>query len=351
MLIKKFREIKKSVKKEKESDKIKKKKDLIIKTFVLMIFILISTEAYLWFWSEGDNIEPYEWGSRLEIPYKVNDCYELFSNPKNRHKTRVLIIGDSRPESAFYPELFDEYFNDKTISYNLAIAGTAIPVQALLINKVIIPKLKPDIIIWEISVPQDFTDDELNLELDERTLNTPMGRYYNQNTKDLDFDELCEYFLFKSSRIYRYRSNLRPDFFYLNEYEKTKIESFKEWYQRGYLKHYDSIYPSDENISEVDCIYKLHKDSVEKYFDTLEILEEKTDFFLIVTGPNRFLKLNFPEISAIFNKLSPKNYLNLNGNETFYNDDFWHNPTHLNIIGASLYTKYLYEKISNNIKI
>ena len=46
---------------------------------------------------------------------------------------------------------------------------------------------------------------------------------------------------------------------------------------------------------------------------------------------------------------SPKNFLDLNGNEIFYYDDLWLNLTLLNIYGATLYTKLVYEKITINI--
>lgn len=329
--------------------KRKNKKDNIIKALILMIFILCFSEIYVFFWSKNDLIEPYQWGSRNEIPYKINDCYKLFSNPKNEGKTRIVIIGDSRPECAFYPELCDENFDDETISYNLAIPGTGILVQSLIIQKIVIPKLKPDIIIWELSIPQDFEDNKENLELDERTLETPMGRYYTENPDKSDFEELCKYYLLKYSRIYRYRGNLRPDLFYLNEYEKKNIDSFNEWYERGYLKRSETIEPTNENVTEASFIYKLHEESVNKFFDTIETLKDNTDFFLIVSGPNRYLKLVFPDITAILNKLSPKNFLNLNGDDSFYYDDLWCNPTHLNVIGATMYTRLVYEKISLNI--
>lgn len=326
--------------------KRKIKKDNIIKALILMIFILCFFEIYLFFWSENDNIEPYQWGSRTEIPYKINDCYELFSNHKHKDKTRIVIIGDSRPECAFYPEICDEYFDDETISYNLAISGTGILVQSFLIQKIVIPKLKPDIIIWELSIPQDFEDNKENLELDERTLETPMGRYYTENPDKSDFEELCKYNLLKYSRIYRYRANLRPDLFYLNEYEKRNIDNFNEWFERGHLKMSETIKTTNENVRDVSFVYTLHEESVNKFFDTIEIMEDNTDFFLIVSGPNRYMKLVFPDITAILNKLSLKNFLNLNGNDSFYHDDLWFNPTHLNVIGATLYTKLVYEKIS-----
>ncbi|MFX1383496.1 MAG: hypothetical protein ACFFBP_13725 [Promethearchaeota archaeon] len=336
----------KTIKKENGSNKKKEKKHLVIKTLILILIFLTSVEIYIWFWSKGDKIEPYEWGSRLDITYKINECYDLFTNREHKDKTKIVIIGDSRPECAFYPKLCDDYFDDKTISYNLAIAGTAIRVQSLLIQKVIIPKLNPDVIIWELTLPQDFADDEQTEKEEDNIMRTSMGRYYTGNTRGLDFEETCFYYLFKYSRIYRYRSNIRPNLFYLNEYEKAKIAYYEDWYERGYFKHYDIVSDINQSFSEVEHVYKLNEDSVDEFFETIEFIEENTDYFLVINGPVLYQKSIYPDIYTILNKLSPKNFLDLNGDELFDYDELWLNHYHLNICGATLYTRLVYEQLS-----
>jgi len=83
-------------------------------------------------------------------------------------------------------EGFDAYFNQSTITYNFGIEGTAIRSQSFLLEKVIIPPIDPDAIIWMLNEPYDFEYSEENL-LDERiTLDSPMARYYSGDISSTD---------------------------------------------------------------------------------------------------------------------------------------------------------------------
>ncbi|OLS13084.1 MAG: hypothetical protein RBG13Loki_3314 [Promethearchaeota archaeon CR_4] len=100
--------------------------------------------------------EPYDWGNRLLIPAKVNQARDLFL--QNPGKFRIVHIGDSRGETNLDPFYVDEYFSNTTITYNLAISGTENQFQSLYIKHVIIPRLHPNLIIWDVN-NVDFDND------------------------------------------------------------------------------------------------------------------------------------------------------------------------------------------------
>ena len=332
---------------------LKKKFKKVFQTGVFVsILLLISIESYLWYLeSNGYLVEPYEYGNRMDISYKINECYNLFNKNENKDKIKVIIIGDSRAETGFDPALLDFFFDKKTISYNLAIFDSAVRFQSLIIKKVIIPKLKPDIIIWEPTVPQDFTDDKLVYGPDERKLETPMGRYYTNNTKHLDFEDLCKYYLFKYSRLYRYRSNLRPNILSINENDNAKIESYKELFDRGFIGFDESLEPENRNFTQESIDFKLDEEAKDIFFDTIEFIEKNTDYYLILNGPNRYTKFISPVLDSIFNNFPQKNFLDLDGETTFLYDYLWMDSNHLNNNGALLFTEYIYTKINRNFKI
>ena len=105
----------------------------VFKTIFLVIIIFLNVEIGL-FICEQNNLldEPYDWGNRNDIPFKINECNELFrSNP---NKLKIIMIGDSRVNQAFYPEQFDNYFNNETITYNLGFSATGALFQMFLFS-------------------------------------------------------------------------------------------------------------------------------------------------------------------------------------------------------------------------
>jgi len=334
----------------KKNNLLKRLKTTFKSGFIVSIIILTAIEMYMWYLeSNGYLVEPYEYGTRLDISFKINECYELFNKQENQEKLRIVIIGDSRAETGVDPKLLDFYFNKKTISYNLAIFDSAVRFHYFLVEKVIVPKLHPDIIIWEPTVPQDWTDDDK--DADQRKLATPMARYYTENTDYLDFEEFCKYYLFKYSRLYRYRSNLKLNIYGLNKNEKDKIENYEEWFDRGYFKNDEIMIPENQNFTLIDIKFELDDKAEDMFFDAIDFIKENTKFYLIVNGPNRFTKFNSSILEEIFSKISNKRFLDLDGNSDFLSDFLWMNPTHLNENGALLFTFYIYKKINNSFKI
>ena len=338
----------------------------IKKAFILFILGYILLECVLWFSEDnGTLIEPYAWGNRNEIPYKINHCHDVFSDPKNKDKVKIVIVGDSGPETAFNPELLDSLFFHKTISYNLAFYGTAIRVQSLLINKIIIPKIKPDILIWDLGIPNDFEDSKKINDQENATLSHPGPRYYNDNTEGLGFEDLCRFYLYKYSRFYRYRKTLRPSLFNLNEDYQVLIKGYGKLYEKGWIKHIENeVTDENQNVTEItyltdgysdpsNLVYNfiLHEESKDLYFDTIKTIEKRTDYFFIINRAGYKQKIICPLIYSYFNKLSPKNFFDLNGYEDLNVAEYWWNESHLNMIGAEVYTRLIYEKISQNFRI
>ena len=110
--------------------------------------------------------------------------------------------------------IYDMCINNKTISYNLAIEGVGIEVESFLIEQAIEKEFKPDFVIWWVTY-LDFYEHISNQD-EALIFQSPMGRYHTENTTDLEFEDLCEYYLFKYSRIFRYRTTLLPSIFFFN---------------------------------------------------------------------------------------------------------------------------------------
>ena len=326
--------------------KKKKLKSIIMKEFLVFIFGLIFIEGFLWRLEQIGYLGiPYEWGIRNDIAFKINDCIELFNDPDNEDKIKIVIIGDSVAECGFNPQYLDMLFNKKTISYNLALAGTASLVHSLIIENFIIPKIKPDIIIWDISHPSVFAekeDDRNNL-----TLSSPMGRYYTGNVEGLNFEALCKFYLLKYSRLYRYRLDLLPFFFGI---KNDVHEYYQSRYDRGWVKKETSLITTERNSTFYNSIpYELDKDAVEMFFDSIKLIQEKTSYFLIVFPPHfKSVLTGSPYYSVIYN-YSPKNFLDLNVREDFFLRHLWFDETHLNSNGSLYYTYAIYQKLSQNL--
>ena len=323
------------------------------KTVIIFLIGYILIEAYLWYLETNEGfVEPYEWGNRNDIPYKISECSKLFAEKENRDKIKIIIIGDSGPESGFNPELLDTLFDKKTISYNLGFYATGVRVQSLIVNEIIIPKLKPDIVIWDLSVPNDFEDSKKVNNQENTTLNHFGARYYSGNTDGLDFEQKCDFYFFKFSRLYRYRQTLMPNIFGLNEKVVGLNELYGRLYDRGWLKHKGSlIIDNNQTTKEEVCNVELNKESRDLFFETIKNLEKKTEYFFIINKPFYKIKIVCPTIYSFYNKLSPKNFLDLNGKEELYFPEIWMNVGHLNEYGANYYTHYIYEKISQNYQI
>ena len=329
---------------------LKKKglKSKLIKEFLVFGFGLILIEGFLWHLEEVGYLGvPYEWGIRNDIAFKINDCIELFNDPDNKDKIKIVIIGDSVAECGFKPQYLDQLFNKKTISYNLAIAGTASLVHSFIIENLIIPKIKPDVIIWDISHPTVFAgekDSRNNL-----TLSSPMGRYYTGNTEDLSFEEICKYYLLKYSRLYRYRLDLLPSFFGI---KNDVFEYYNSRYNRGWVEKKTSLTTIERNYTFYDpYLYELNEHAVEMFFDSIKLIQEETSYFLIVFPSHfNYVITGSTYYSVIYN-ISPKYFLDLNVREDSYIRNLWYDETHLNSNGSLYYTYNIYNKLSQNLLI
>ena len=70
-----------------------------------------------------------------------------------------------------------------------------------------------------------------------------------------------------------------------------------------------------------------------KIFDTLKVIERNTEYFLIDHPPFYKLRDINPILTSIFNKISPKNFLELEGKEEIYHKCLWFDEGHLNTNG------------------
>ncbi len=331
------------------NQKIEKKKikGQFIKALFLAFIIIMGLETCLYIMEVSGLLpEPYEWGNRPDIPYKFNECQELFT--QNSGKLKVVTVGDSRPELAFDPFFFDALFTNKTISFNLASSGTKIKFQSLYIQKMIIEKMQPDVLIWDVSYWEFYYADPSRTN-EEEILNFPETRFYAENTQGLDFFGLLNYYLYRYSKIYRYKSLLWPD--------SMKSQNLKNFppYDRGFWRSEVVSYQSGESgIIPFQALSEgktYNAEANQMFLDTLDYLLEKNITVLVVYGPYNHKKIVFPELDATFSTLPSDMFLDLNGNESLMDDSLSHNAFHLNKYGAQIYTQFVYDKIHDRIQV
>lgn len=331
-----------------QNHKKRKIRKQVLQSLVLTLTILILLEGSLGILEMTNSLpEPYEWGSRQIISWKINECRKLFSQPEHKNKIKVVIVGDSKPQVSFDPHFMDNYFNNITISYNLGFRGIGMRMYSILIQDLIIPKISPDLLVWELNT-HDFVDENFTNRDENFSLTSPMGRYYYQYTEGLDFEGLLEYYLLKYSRIYRYRSIILPSFLYFDSVTLSDIKTYEETYDRGFLRRWGKYNGSQPlKIRNMTIQRKFLEEGESLFFQTKNAIEAHNISLLIVHGAYRHLKVTYPRFDAILNTLNFDNFLDLNGNETFLDNGLYSpDGKHLNHLGAKVYTSFVCKKLT-----
>ncbi|WP_371803592.1 hypothetical protein [Candidatus Lokiarchaeum ossiferum] len=307
-----------------------KKEDGLRTIFIIFIFVF-SSEAILYLFEyRNPNYEPYNWGSRNEISYKINECKKLFE--ENQNKTKILLFGDSVGEMMFNPLQIDLKSKNKTISYNMAFEGVGIRFESFLIN-LTLKILNPNIIIWQFGHQDFFGLSDIN---DITLLNTPIGRYHQKNWIETSPVEknLLDY-----SRIYRYRIfDIPYHLFQYYQYNRFFENGFRSSIQM--MDHFETF--------KIDVYNKTYIQSVESIFNnTLKFLDkEKVDYFM-TSGPIYNTKIIFDKFDHLTQNLPSNKYLDLLENPSF-NYTHFSNTYHLNKFGAEIATKQIFNFVEDN---
>ncbi len=325
------------------------KKELL-KSFTFCILFIISSEITFWGLEAGGIIgEPYEWGSRNIVAHKINECRRLFN--QNPNKFKIVAVGDSMIEMGLNPLLLDSFFENKTITYNLGLAGVAIRFESLYIQKVILQTIKPDFIIWQVN-HVDFWDWVPANEQDDLLLESPMGRFYSGNMEGLNFDERINQFLLGSSHLYRYHNYLIPPIDQNSAYYSYPT------YPRGHLDLSGNFLNTGETtISDEPGIVSeaggypitFSEEAKTLFLNIINLFINNGIGYLIIYGPFMHKHIVFSLIDNIFAGLPESAFLDLNGNESLMADELYYNYLHLNSQGSTIFTNFTFEKIRNRI--
>jgi len=304
-----------------------KDKKKVLKIIAMMMVFSFSLEISL-FCVEQNNlfIEPYNWGNRNEIPFKINECNKLFS--ENPDKYKVIFIGDSMGEMAFDPITFDNFFNQTTISYNLAFQAVGVMFESLLLD-IILDQISPDFVIWQVNI-KDLSIS--GVEDDAAILSNPMPRYHQDNWEGFF---IAAKFLMKNSLIYRSRLLLPSTW--------TSILYYKSRFSRGLWSTSNRIEIVNET-EQIEWNAPFFSEGAVKINATIQDLEKRNISYLFLNSPQYKQNISFYEFDNLMNSYSENQYLNLQGNESFDNNDFY-NKNHLNKYGAEKCTTYICEKI------
>ena len=312
------------------------------KALVLTCICLASIELSLFILEQNGGLdEPDEWGARGVVAWKINDCKRLFDAHPDRY--RILIVGDSRAEMAIWPEKIDNYFNNRTITYNFAFSGTGADFHAFFIIHYIIKQFQADFVIWDINY-NDFNNDSYQLEQDEELNNIPMVRMHENNYSGLKTRDLMRLLLLRFSRIFRYKSVLLPPA--LNPY----LENRREYdYRHGFWETYvNEFYSGETTTTEMEMNFALHPPAYAKYRQAIEELKAAAIPFLVVTPPHAILRYKDPAIEAVFADLGT-NFFSFNGHPDLVNSSLYYNSDHLNAHGATVLTQILCEQIDPRV--
>lgn len=312
-------------------------------SIVFCLILMISTEGIMFLLEDQEIFkEPYEWGSRDDIPTKINLALELFL--KNPGKKRVVVLGDSRVERALDPFQFDDYFKGKTITFNIGIEGTAVQAQAVIL-KAIIERCNPDFIIWDLSY-SDFYADLYYYSQDNEVKSSPMGRYYNHEYNNASLNDEFESWLLFNSRLYRYRRQIIPHWLDPNPDLGQNTEFYSEG--RGYIASYESTYNFTSGIMSDWYMYDLAISDlcVNDFNKSLALMQEKNISYLMVHPPHGNERHILPAVEKLFEALPSDNYITLNGDFRFSDSKYFYNYNHLNSYGAAIYTNVVCEKLN-----
>ncbi|GAB4323707.1 MAG: hypothetical protein Kow0069_28910 [Promethearchaeota archaeon] len=289
--------------------------------------------------------EPYDWGSRNRIPFKLNEARRLFNS--NPGKLRVVMLGDSRPELAFDPFQFDDAFNDTTIAYNLAESGTGVRFQAAYLRHVVLPVLHPDIVVWEIN-NNDFKQDPPHDQQEAHVLSQPGMRFHSGDLSGASLKEMVKWLLSKVSTAYHHRRDLQPAEFPGSEESYEKI--YGSIYERGYWDSRRKGCDSGlDRMINVTHNLRVHPNAAAAFLEALNLLERRGVQFVVVYGPFNHYRHDVPEIRELLNHVPDSRLLELNGEPSLADDGLYYNPFHLNAYGASIYTSFVIEKVASFI--
>ncbi|MFX0100378.1 MAG: hypothetical protein ACFFCS_12420 [Candidatus Hodarchaeota archaeon] len=307
--------------------KLNKKSKDIIKSFFLLLLVVSGFEITLLILEKGEILpEPYDYGAYQDIPFKFNEAQSLFS--QNPDKIKIAILGDSRPRCGIDPHYIDEYFDNKTITYNLGIRGINFKVHYFMLEYLVLNRLHPDIILWDI---QQF--DFIYSERDEDIMSLPIVGYH-----------IIGY----TPRIYRYRSLFTPSFLNLTADANAIKTRLSKEYERGYFQweytNYTSPYSSMTVVQvdiNIDASYK------EAFFKSVNALENSGTPYLVLQGPYDCIRYENDEALSQFGLVQNQYWIDMNGNEDLMDETFYYNPLHLCHEGAEKYTQFICEALDD----
>ena len=308
------------------SPQIKKKIHSFSKILVFFL-IIMNFELNFYLLSQAWHYEPYNWDNRNEIAFKINECITLFSEEENNNKYRIVIIGDSQAESNINPRIIDEFFQHTSISYNLGFYASPLVLEVEIL-KIILERIKPDLVIWGIN-QKDFSQ----IGFINRF---PMVKYYNDTWDDIS---ALEKGLFQYSHIYR--TNL------LSLITWGEYIYFSQRFDRGF-------WTLNTEMPATNCIdnHRYESQALTEYNEFLlgvNMLKERNISTFLFESPEygkNYINAHFYE------KLQDLtlSFISFMGNNS-YNGEFFRDTVHLNYIGAGNFTKAIAQHVAVNFSV
>ena len=249
--------------------------------------------------------------------------------------TRVLIVGDSYPEKAINPNLFESANN---------IAQSAEPYMITFKKlKRVLKEINPDTIILGFSYHNISAFNDYKL-VDSKFSSEMFKRYYSV----LDFRELkvidIDYKAFVN--VYFKHMALYPNkrhFKFIGKYSNSKVSRISDSLKaikRHYYRDERELSVSETSINYLDSIIDIcQKNNIEP---------------ILVNSPvNQAYKKLIPDLfvnrfKSLEKRLRSKNLTIYNFGNTFYADSLYLNSDHLNSYGADQFTNSLLDSLKAN---
>lgn len=252
-------------------------------------------------------------------------------------ETPIVIVGSSRASHHYDPRIFADSLGKAT--YNVGTDGCFFTHNCCVINS-ILERYSPELIIWEFEPSYLFEHSADDI--------TSMYLYYNKRdyiTKTLNEVLPRSEVIKLNSNIYRYNSkfirvltrylqnNSAPDEY--SGYEPSAPKTLKE-----------PLSLVEKNSSPTSAI---DSSKLYRFKETFENAKTKGVKIVLVNSPKYAIDTNVYMTDTVTNLCQEQEVTFIDCSQLYINHpEYFNDATHLNSMGADLYTKYIISLIGSN---
>lgn len=245
-------------------------------------------------------------------------------------ETPIVIVGSSRASHHYDPRIFADSLGKAT--YNVGTDGCFFTHNCCVINS-ILERYSPELIIWEFEPSYLFEHSADDI--------TSMYLYYNKRdyiTKTLNEVLPRSEVIKLNSNIYRYNSKLiRVLTRYLQNNNAPDEYSGYEPSAPKTLKEPLSLVEKNSSPTSAIDSSKLYR-----FKETFENAKTKGVKIVLVNSPKYAIDTNVYMTDTVTNLCQEQGVTFIDCSQLYINHpEYFNDPSHLNVIGADIYTKHI----------